>query len=103
MDKQTLEDLEFNRIVQMVKDQCRTPSAEAMADKMRPLFNREQIEVMLQELHEYTESLRNGLFIPDEDFTDCPGEIKLLQLPGSVLQEADIANFYAEFEAELEA
>ncbi|MFN5209149.1 MAG: endonuclease MutS2 [Bacteroidota bacterium] len=90
MDKQTLEDLEFNRIVQMVKDQCRTPSAEAMADKMRPLFNREQIEVMLQELHEYTESLRNGLFIPDEDFTDCPGEIKLLQLPGSVLQEAQL-------------
>jgi DNA mismatch repair protein MutS2 len=90
MDKDTLHDLEFQRITAMVEDACRTSASASMARAMHPMHDKPLLEKILQELHEYTTGIRHGNHIPDDAFEDCGASLALLQTPGSVLHEPQL-------------
>src|SRR5450631_754866 len=80
-----LEQLEFNKIRDLLTEKCKSVYAREKASSLRIHTRKELIEVELQRTAEFKSLLDLGQYFPIEDTLNLSREIKLLGLPGAVL------------------
>ncbi len=81
--------LEFDKIKQLLNGYCRTQGAKKMAEELRMHTRLPYIETALRQTHEYKLIQQSGQYFPN-DFTHHLGrELKLLSIPGAVLNGED--------------
>jgi len=80
-----LEQLEFNKIRDLLTEKCKSVYAREKAASLRIHTRKEFIEVELQRTAEFKSLLDQGQYFPIEDNLNLSREIKLLGLPGAVL------------------
>jgi len=87
------ESLEFNKVVQLLKQKCRTDAARERVESLRFHTRIEYVERALQQTYEYTSIVRTGNTFPNDFTTNLEKELKLLAVPGAVLSGLDLLSF----------
>jgi DNA mismatch repair protein MutS2 len=87
----TLHLFEFDQICEKVANLCRCSSSHSRAVNLRPFTDREELKIALLQTEEYRQTLVNRGYFPDTYFDDFEAEAGLLQIPGSVLNEAQFS------------
>lgn len=77
--------LEFDKIKDLLKQQCQSEYGKRKAESLRIHTKKEFIDLELQQTNEYKLLLQNGQFFPNEFTRNITKEIKLLSIPGSTL------------------
>ena len=77
--------LEFDKIRLMLSEHCTTEFAKTKAEQLRIHTRKEFIEPALQQTHEYKLIIQSHLQFPDESSFHLGRELKLLSIPGAVL------------------
>ncbi len=77
--------LEFDKIKNLLSAQCRTEFAKHKADDLRIHTRIEFIEPQLRQANEYKLLFQNHLHFPDDAVINLSRELKLLSIEGSVL------------------
>ncbi|MCB0760188.1 MAG: DNA mismatch repair protein MutS [Flavobacteriales bacterium] len=85
-DIQTLRDLEFDEIRQMLAGYCHSPTARTRAEQLEPSALREKCIVDLHQTDEFLHIRSNGLSFPRLEFKEIHRELGMLGLKGSSLQ-----------------
>ncbi|HEY4965670.1 MAG TPA: MutS2/Smr-associated SH3 domain-containing protein [Puia sp.] len=80
-----LEQLEFNKIRDLLTEKCKSVYAREKASSLRIHTRMDFIQVELQRTTEFKSLLDQGQYFPIEDTLNLSREIKLLGLPGAVL------------------
>jgi DNA mismatch repair protein MutS2 len=80
-----LQQLEFDKIKELLGLQCCTEYAKQKADQLRIHTKKEYIELELQQAHEFKSILDVGGHFPNDFTTNISKEIKLLGIPGASL------------------
>jgi len=86
--QKTLQDLEFNTILQTISDRCNTEIGKQKALEITPFQDK---EVLLQALHqtsEYVSSFANNNAIPNHGFENSSNDINFLAIEDSFLEVA---------------
>lgn len=86
--QKTLQDLEFNTILQTISDRCNTEIGKQKALQITPFQDK---EVLLQALHqtsEYVSSFANNNAIPNHGFENSTNDINFLAIEDSFLEVA---------------
>lgn len=86
--QKTLQDLEFNIILQTISDRCNTEIGKQKALEITPFQDK---EVLLQALHqtsEYLSSFANNNAIPNHGFENSSNDINFLAIEDSFLEVA---------------
>jgi DNA mismatch repair protein MutS2 len=86
--QKTLQDLEFNIILQTISDRCNTEIGKQKALEITPFQDK---EVLLQALHqtsEYVSSFANNNAIPNHGFENSSNDINFLAIEDSFLEVA---------------
>jgi DNA mismatch repair protein MutS2 len=85
-----LELLQFNKIINLIRQKCFSPKAKLLCDG---IFPKDNINDVLDDLHQINE-LKNILaandFFPSIEHTDIGAELNLLGLEGSLLHEEQL-------------
>ena len=77
--------LEFDKIRDLLAEKCKSVYAKEKAASLRIHTKLEFIRVELQRTSEFKSLLEQGQYFPNEDGLNLTREIKLLGLPGAVL------------------
>lgn len=77
--------LEFDKIKSLLAAHCRTAYARSRAEELRIHTQREYIEPDLQQAHEFKLLLQQGQYFPNDHILNLSKELKLLGIPGAVL------------------
>jgi len=93
-DDQTIRDLEFDFLREILWEYCAQPTAKERMRDLRPLLDHQLLRVELQKLDEFTRMRREAVSLPAIDFEELNQEIKWLQLKDSVLSEESFARIY---------
>jgi DNA mismatch repair protein MutS2 len=93
-DDQTIRDLEFDFLREILWDYCAQPTAKDRMRDLRPLLDHQLLRLELQKLDEFTRMRREAVSLPAIDFEELHQEIKWLQLKDSVLSEESFARIY---------
>ena len=93
-DDQTIRDLEFDFLREILWDYCAQPTAKDRMRDLRPLVDHHLLRIELQKLDEFTRMRREAVSLPAIDFEELNQEIKWLQLKDSVLSEESFARIY---------
>ncbi|MEO0037261.1 MAG: Endonuclease MutS2 [Bacteroidota bacterium] len=86
--QKTLQDLEFNTVLQTISDRCNTEIGKQKALEITPFQDK---EVLLQALHqtsEYLSSFANNNAIPNHGFENSTNDINFLAIEDSFLEVA---------------
>lgn len=83
--KKTLQDIEFNTVLEQVSEHCITDLGRLEVLKFKPLSDKESLLIELQLTNEYLSSFYNDNSIPKHGFEPITNEIKFLKIEGSVL------------------
>ncbi|WP_396145731.1 DNA mismatch repair protein MutS [Flavobacterium sp.] len=86
--QKTLQDLEFNTVLQTISDRCNTEIGKQKALQITPFQDK---EVLLQALHqtsEYVSSFANNNAIPNHGFENSTNDINFLAIEDSFLEVA---------------
>lgn len=81
--------LEFDKIKALLVGQCKTEYGKAKATELRIHTRKEYIELDLQQSHEYKLLLQNAQYFPNDFSLNLSRELKLLGIPGAVLNGDD--------------
>ncbi|WP_066218079.1 endonuclease MutS2 [Formosa haliotis] len=84
--KKTLQDLEFQTVLEQVSEYCITALGHQAALEILPFKTQEDVLYELQLTHEYVSSFDNDNRIPNHGFDDISKEIKLLKIENSYLE-----------------
>ena len=84
--KKTLQDLEFQTVLQQVSEHCITPLGNEKALKILPYPTKEQLLFSLQLTNDYVSSFYNENRIPNHGFDSISKEIKLLGIENTYLE-----------------
>jgi len=84
--KKTLQDLEFNTVLQTISDQCTTDIGKQKALEIEPFKNESILMDALFETSEYVSSYTNNNAIPNHNFENISHEIKFLNIEDSFLE-----------------
>ena len=84
--EKTLQDLEFQTVLQQVSELCVTPLGNEKALQISPYKTREELQVALNLTNEYVSSLYNDNRIPNHGFDTITKEIKLLNIENTYLE-----------------
>lgn len=87
-DAQSMEDLGFNDIRELLEGHCKTDSAKARALLLTPSSHRPTVLDALESTDELRRIRVEGYTFPSLVFEEIKGEIKLLEVSGSALTEA---------------
>ncbi len=87
-DDQTVNDLEFSTIRQLLEDHCTSDAARRKAQTLEPSAHRPTVTSALQSTDELRRIRVEGHTFPTLVFEEIRGEIKLLEVSGSALTEA---------------
>lgn len=82
----TLQDLEFQTILETVSELCKTEAAKEKAFEITPFRNREETLISLQQTSEYVSSFTNNNTIPNHYFDSLDYELKFLAIEDSYLE-----------------
>jgi DNA mismatch repair protein MutS2 len=82
----TLQDLEFNTVLQTVSDACNTEIGKQKALEIVPFNNKENLMNALQQTSEYLSSFTNNNAIPNHGFDNITNDIKFLAIEDSFLE-----------------
>ncbi|MBI9041125.1 DNA mismatch repair protein MutS [Lutibacter sp.] len=88
ISEKTLNDLEFNTILQSVRELCISELGKEATKKIKPLKSREKLQEELFQVNEYLSSFVNENRIPNHYFDDILKEIHLLKIENSYLEPA---------------
>ena len=86
--QKTLQDLEFNTVLQTISDRCITEIGKQKALEITPFQDK---EVLLQALHqtsEFVSSFANNNAIPNHGFENSTNDINFLAIEDSFLEVA---------------
>ena len=84
--EKTLQDLEFQTVLQQVSEICITPLGNEKALQISPYKTPEELLVALQLTNEYVSSLYNDNRIPNHGFDTITKEIQLLNIENTYLE-----------------
>ncbi|WP_159023413.1 DNA mismatch repair protein MutS [Formosa sp. L2A11] len=84
--QKTLQDLEFQTVLEQVSEYCITALGHQAALNILPLPQKEDVLHELQLTHEYVSSFYNDNRIPNHGFDDITKEIKLLKIENTYLE-----------------
>ena len=82
----TLQDLEFNTVLQAISEICNTDLGKEKALKIKPLNNKKELMDNLHQTSEYVSSFTNNNAIPNHGFESINHEIKFLAIEDSFLE-----------------
>ena len=81
----TLQQLEFDKVKELLAAHCKTEFAKNIALHLRIHTKKEFIELALQQAHEFKAITQSGLYFPNDFSLNIQREIKLLGIPGASL------------------
>jgi DNA mismatch repair protein MutS2 len=81
--------LEFDKIKSILVSQCKTEYGKLKAEDLRIHTRKEFIELELQQSHEYKLLLQSAQYFPNDFVLNLARELKLLGIPGAVLNCED--------------
>ncbi|QDO94834.1 DNA mismatch repair protein MutS [Formosa sediminum] len=84
--QKTLQDLEFQTVLEQVSEYCITALGHQSALEILPLKHKEDVLHELQLTHEYVSSFYNDNRIPNHGFDDISKELKLLKIENTFLE-----------------
>ncbi len=84
--QKTLNDLEFDSVLQSLTEYCISDLGRKAVLQLKPLSNKQNILVELNQTNEYLASFENENRIPNHFFDDITKEIHLLQIQDSFLE-----------------
>ena len=84
--QKTLQDLEFNTVLETIASRCNTDIGEAKALAITPFKNKEELLVNLKQTSEYLSSFSNNNAIPNHGFENINYELKFLAIEDSFLE-----------------
>jgi len=84
--EKTLQDLEFQTVLQQVSELCVTPLGNEKALQISPYKTYEKLLIALQLTNEYVSSLYNDNRIPNHGFDTITKEIQLLNIENTYLE-----------------
>ena len=82
----TLQDLEFNTVLQTVSDSCNTEIGKQKTLEIVPFNNKENLMNALLQTSEYLSSFTNNNAIPNHGFDNITNDIKFLAIEDSFLE-----------------
>ena len=82
----TLQDLEFNTVLQTISDGCNTEMGKSKALAIAPFKDKETLMNALLQTSEYVSSFTNNNAIPNHSFESITHEIKFLGIEDSFLE-----------------
>lgn len=85
--------LEFNKIKELLADFCQTDYARSKAQVLRIHTKKEFVELELKQSHEYKQLIANAIYFPNDNILNLSKELKLLSIPGAVLGIGDLQQF----------
>ncbi len=88
ISEKTLNDLEFNTILQTVSEFCISELGKNETLTIKPFENVKTLQQELQQVNEYVSSFENDNSIPNHYFDDIQKEIHLLGIENSYLEPA---------------
>jgi len=84
--QKTLQDLEFNTVLETIASRCNTDVGEAKAMAITPFKNKEELLINLKQTSEYLSSFSNNNAIPNHGFENINYELKFLAIEDSFLE-----------------
>ena len=84
--QKTLQDLEFNTVLETISSRCNTELGEAKALAINPFKNKEELLINLKQTSEYLSSFSNNNAIPNHGFENINFELKFLAIEDSFLE-----------------
>ena len=84
--QKTLQDLEFNTVLETIASRCNTDIGEAKAMAIIPFKNKEELLINLKQTSEYLSSFSNNNAIPNHGFENINYELKFLAIEDSFLK-----------------
>jgi len=82
----TLQDLEFNTVLQTISERCNTEIGKQKAIEIVPFKNKETLMNALLQTSEYLSSFTNNNAIPNHGFDNLTNDIKFLAIEDSFLE-----------------
>ncbi len=80
-----LTQLEFERVKSLLSEHCKTEYAKIKVTELRIHTRIDFIELELQQSHEYKLLVQQGQYFPNDHALNLSREIRLLEIPGAVL------------------
>jgi DNA mismatch repair protein MutS2 len=77
--------LEFDKVKALLANYCQTEHARLRAQELRIHTRKDFIDVQLRQSFEYHQLLQNGIYFPNDYILNLARELKLLSIPGAVL------------------
>ncbi|MFM7017865.1 endonuclease MutS2 [Flavobacterium sp.] len=84
--QKTLQDLEFNTILQTISDRCNTEIGKEKALQITPIQDKEVLMQALLQTSEYLSSFANNNAIPNHGFENSTNDINFLAIEDSFLE-----------------
>lgn len=84
--EKTLQDLEFQTVLQQVSELCVTPLGNQKALDITPFKTKEDLQSALLLTNEYLSSFHNDNRIPNHGFDTIVNELKLLRIENTYLE-----------------
>ncbi|CAM3932047.1 DNA mismatch repair protein MutS [Flavobacterium cucumis] len=84
--EKTLQDLEFNTVLETIASRCNTDIGEAKAMAITPFKDKEALLINLKQTSEYLSSFTNNNAIPNHGFENINYELKFLAIEDSFLE-----------------
>ena len=93
--KDIFEKLEFDKIKELLLQKCRSPLGKKYVERMRLLFDAQEIEELLRETAEFKQlEMFEEQPFPSENYLEINDELKLLAVNNSVLNEQQFFRIY---------
>ncbi len=84
--EKTLQDLQFNTVLETISDKCNTTIGKEKALEIKPLRDKDSLMKSLLQTSEYRSSFDNNNAIPNHGFDSISHEIKFLGIENSFLE-----------------
>ena len=82
--------LEFNKVKELLANYCQTEHARTKALELRIHTRKEFVETELKQSHEYRQLVANSIYFPNDYILNLSRELKLLSIPGAVLNGEEL-------------
>lgn len=82
--------LEFDKVKDLLAAFCQADHARQKALNLRIHTRKEFIDTELRQSHEYLQLLQNGIYFPNDTVLNLARELKLLSVPGAVLNGEEL-------------
>jgi DNA mismatch repair protein MutS2 len=82
--------LEFTKVKELLTNYCQCEYAKVKAGVLRIHTRKDFVETELRQTHEYRQLITNGIYFPADYILNLSKELKLLSIPGAVLNGEEL-------------